>query len=157
MVGYWPPASGRVGCAARGKRMTTTQPWSHGGGPNEGEWNLGMVDGSIHRGAPPTIQLSPPSDTNQASTRSTVPSSRLPGSCCLTTSRDKESRFQQACLMGAPATARPMGSLSLCFSERSRLGCNRHIWAWAVCYFRKFQDLNPVKFRLKSVTDENGQ
>jgi hypothetical protein len=34
-------------------------------------------------------------------------------------------------------------------------------WKWAVWavlwYFRKFRQLNPVKFRLKSVTDGNGR
>jgi hypothetical protein len=156
MAGYWPPASGRVACATLGKRMTTTQPWSHGGGPDEREWNLGMVDGSIHHAAPPTFQLPPPLDTNQTSTRSTVPSSRLLGSSA---SRPHATR--------SPGSNKPVSwahrpqpgpwALCLCCRERSRLGCNKHIWVWAVCYFRKFRDLNPVKFRLKSVTDENSR
>jgi hypothetical protein len=72
-----------------------------------------MVDGSVHRVAPLAFQLQSLLPDMKPSRLVPVPSSRLPGSCCLTASRDKESKFQQACLTGASATARPMGSLSI--------------------------------------------
>jgi hypothetical protein len=106
------------------------------------EWLMGAS--TVLPAALSAFQMwSPPPDTN--------PSFQVPAGCCLTVSRSRP----HATRLQVPARLRPAS-----WVHQPRPGpwapC-LYMWAWVVCYFRKFRDLNPVKFRLKSVTDENGR